>query len=297
VAIGFDTTTGQIQGSGYHTTQSWSHTCTALANRILIVQGSGLTSVTYGGVSMTAYGGGHQWYYLINPMSGANTIVVQVSGAQRIANEAISFYGVDQVNPIRAVAIDTTADSSMTCSVSAMIGDMMVGLMDHIGNNHGNAKSMNSPLTTPYDRFTVGAATVAFGISFAVGHGVATTSPESLTCVQDGWATNYWQGVALRPYVPALGRGVKYYFNIWDPRAEVKDRNARVVPPNELRADNWLELQGVALPDPKVYTTYVEDPTKAYIVEVTASDTAATLRASRNQFADTLIKRAAAGRG
>jgi hypothetical protein len=131
-----------------------------------------------------------------------------------------------------------------------------------------------------------------------VAHGVATTSPQTMT-YQNGTSLTGTRidVMALHPYIPAMGRGVKYYFNIWDPRATVRDRNDRPVPPNELRADCWVELQGVTLPDPKVYTTFVEDPTKAYLVEVTATDRGASLRASRNQFADTLIKRAAAGRG
>jgi hypothetical protein len=260
-----------------------------------MVQGVGITVATYAGVNLVNYPG-HTWWYLVNPVTGANNVVIEVSGASRIMGEAISFYGVDQVNPIRAAALDTAADSSMSVSVSAVVGDMMVGLGEHIGNNHSAARTMQAPLTSPYDRFTVGAATVAFGISAYVGHGLAVSSPQVCTILMDGWATNYWAGVALRPYVPALGRAVKYYFNIWDPKAQVRDRNDQPVPPNELDPDNWVEVQGHVLPDAMTYDTYIVDPTKARIVEVTAGEKGATIRANRSQFADVLISRASAGR-
>ncbi len=74
------------------TTFTWNHTTTASSNRIILVfittakrggAASGITSVTYGGTAMnllasatTANALKSYLYYIINPNSGTNSIVV-----------------------------------------------------------------------------------------------------------------------------------------------------------------------------------------------------------------------------
>jgi hypothetical protein len=259
-----------------------------------------IQTATYGAVAMTAVPGtSSRVFYLVNPLAGANTLFVGWGGACRPAAAAIDFTGVDQTSPIRTAAVDTTADSSMAVTLSCLVQDMCVGYFERDNGDACGNYSSQSPLTSPYSCCVTGPTSLSLASGCSVSYGLAVSSPQTLTCLvtDAGRGGDTWVGVALAPYVPPYGRGTRYYFNIWDPRATVKDRNERPVPPNELRADNWIELQGVALPNPNVYSTYVEDPTKAYIVEVSASQGGAQLRASRNQFADTLIKRAAAGRG
>lgn len=107
MAIAFDAATNSGNSSG--TTKTFAHTCGSGANRILFVGCYGgstdiLTGITYGGVAMTflekqTVGFGDRYiylYYLLNPASGANNVVISFSSSENCAADAVSYTGALQ---------------------------------------------------------------------------------------------------------------------------------------------------------------------------------------------------------
>jgi hypothetical protein len=104
VAVAKDAATGsQADGT---TTFTWSHTCTG-TDLVLFVSfsdssGVGTPTVTYNGVSMTKdstapYGGnGSTLFYLINPATGANNVVVASATAGNLQGCSFSVTGAKQ---------------------------------------------------------------------------------------------------------------------------------------------------------------------------------------------------------
>lgn len=131
MAIAFDATSGgRLTPPG--TSYTLSHTCSG-TNRILFVGAGSLndtiTSVTYGGTSMTlvaksSYPGsgriGTALYYLINPASGANNIVVSSSASDNITIAAASYTGAKQSAQPDANSTTNNAASSVTGSVTTV---------------------------------------------------------------------------------------------------------------------------------------------------------------------------------
>jgi len=286
-------------GGGWPTSVSYVHTVSAQPNRILIAfTSTAATTVTYGGVALLAIPGLTMGWYMINPPTGAATLFGGWAGATKPCIGGIDLYGVDQVNPFRDIDSAAMAGvTQVTINSSAVPGDMMVCGVGNEDNESCGNHTMQAPLVNPYDCCATAASTVVYNQLVALSHGLATVSPQPVQIQgASAWNSGTFMALALRPYVPALGRTVRYYFNIWDPKAQVRDRNDRPVPPNELEPDSWLEVQGHVLPDSAAYETFIVDPTKARIVEVTATERGAVMRANRSQFADVLISRASAGR-
>lgn len=121
-----------IASSGTASSLTWSHT-TAGTDRILIVfayreNGETVTGITYNGVAMTSVtsvsvGTVIEYaYYLINPASGANNVVVSFSGstANCIAS-SISYTGAKQTGqPDAFNSTSGLAESSLSMSVTTV---------------------------------------------------------------------------------------------------------------------------------------------------------------------------------
>ena len=130
---------------------SWAHTTSSNTNRILIVTATAIksgaggqsnqpTGVTYNGVALTkhleqdSYVSGFGFlvmWYLINPPTGSNTVVVTWADATNnlgLAATAGDFYNVDQVTPFGATA-QNMANSAATLAVTlaAGAGSLVVG--------------------------------------------------------------------------------------------------------------------------------------------------------------------------
>ena len=118
------------------TSLTWAHTCTG-SDLILIVtvtveQGDRVTGVTYNGVAMTqgikaANGVPYLYiYYLVNPATGANNIVVSVSSSSDIHAASASYTGASQTgqpdatNSVNEVAI---ASGDHTVSLTVVAAD------------------------------------------------------------------------------------------------------------------------------------------------------------------------------
>jgi hypothetical protein len=86
--VGLDTS-GSLNGAGA-TTISGTVTVASNSQTILIVgylgRGRTVSSMTYGGVTMTRYQGSpifdqciSEWWYVVNPLTGANTLTANLS--------------------------------------------------------------------------------------------------------------------------------------------------------------------------------------------------------------------------
>jgi hypothetical protein len=116
MAVAFDAATEDKVVSGGVTTLTYSHTCSG-SDRFLYValtqiNHSGTPTATYGGVSMTpvytrvqVYSSTwtHSGFFLMNPASGANNVVISSSGptgTNSLRSGCVSYTGVDQTNPV-----------------------------------------------------------------------------------------------------------------------------------------------------------------------------------------------------
>lgn len=142
MAISFIATSNAQQQSG--PTLIWPHTCSG-SDRIIIVPacyhldaGGVATGATYDGVGMTELDSHSdagkpevRWFYLVNPATGSNNIVLSFTdGSTPIAQVggAQSFAGVHQSVPFGAVAKEQQDGGETDCAVdvASNVGDMII---------------------------------------------------------------------------------------------------------------------------------------------------------------------------
>jgi len=299
---------------------TFNHTC-AGQNRLLLVGASQYDNIdlanppAYAGVNMNLLdppgklvqgGSDLAVWYLIGPALGVNAITYTNEAYRCVA--AMSFNGVDQASPFNTpnssqVAGTTTANNcNNAVDVETAIDELIAIFHSYeaAGTSGGCGGSVCSLTGTPVftDR---GQHCCCTGMS---GIGAQTTPGDISGLVNIGVTKPSIGGrdvigiyVSLRPFLPTRGRRVAYYFNIWDPKPRVRDILGRTVPADKIVADAWIELEGLKLPESEVYSSFVQDPSKARIVEVNDRAGNASLKASKSQFADVLIKRASGARG
>lgn len=133
MAIAFDAqTTANQWGSTPVSSKTWAHTCTG-TDLILVVtyatnQDQNVSGITYNGVSLTnlnsmAPGGNNKQstWYLINPATGSNNIVVSFSSSLAYYQLcAVSFTGVKQTTPF-GTPVTAFSNSSVTDHDSAAL--------------------------------------------------------------------------------------------------------------------------------------------------------------------------------
>lgn len=124
MAIAYDTSTQANTGAASSLT--FSHTCTG-SDRVLVLDvywssSRTVSSIQYAGVAMTAAvtqldtGGGerHGMYYLIAPATGANNVVITLSGSASIVGIASSYTGADQTTVIGATRTELGLETGTT---------------------------------------------------------------------------------------------------------------------------------------------------------------------------------------
>lgn len=183
MAITFDTATGNKVGSG--TTNTWSHTVVVgQSNEIIIVAvdaGASVSSVTYGGQTMTAVPGGSvtqvggevlALYYLLAPPTGANNVVVTCSSTTFIIGISASYYGVAQSSTFGTAATNSssTAGTSSTNTVTTTSSSQAV--IDAVNNE---AASTDTATASQNKRFQPGSSGGALGDIAATGSNMTLT--------------------------------------------------------------------------------------------------------------------------
>jgi hypothetical protein len=145
VAVAFDAVGPSSSGTSQTTGSSctWSHTCGGTATAILVGVGVPVTaaawpiSATYGGLAMSdvnlrqqsnnSTDGGIQVFGLLNPPTGANNVVVSVSGqtftvSNPLVGGSMSYTGVGSFGtPVAAFGASTTPSVTVSSSSGNMV--------------------------------------------------------------------------------------------------------------------------------------------------------------------------------
>lgn len=128
MSIVFDAVSGAKDNSGAVTTLTWSHTCTG-SNRILVVMGSvtsatprTVTGITYNAVALTAVASTSAasvysyMYYLLAPATGANNVVVTISGATDGSNKQFAATAQSYTGAKQSAQPDSSNTNALTSS-------------------------------------------------------------------------------------------------------------------------------------------------------------------------------------
>ena len=186
---------------------TFNHTCSG-HDRYLIVGissrsgGATVSSVTYGGVAMTALGTAANlsfsvmfMYGLVNPPGGTNQVSVTMSAVSQIVIAAVCFNGVAQTSSTGTFASATGTNAAPSVNVTSATGELVVDTLAH---------REASPVTT----VTVGAGQFQIwqdntGATTADILGAGSTEPGAATVTMSWTATASarWAigGISLRP--------------------------------------------------------------------------------------------------
>ena len=141
------------------TTISWSHTTTVNPNSIMIVNVSSVSksvsSVTYNGVSFTklttlacSAGCNHEIWYLLNPASGVNTVVVTLSASDHFVASSTSYFNVNQTTPFGTLGTNTGTSSGPTVTFNTVTNELVYDLIATPGsfafNSQGGGQTLLS---------------------------------------------------------------------------------------------------------------------------------------------------------
>lgn len=163
MALSIDTTS-ESGDQAPNTTYSWSHTCAATANLLVVItthydgtlSDANVTGITYNGVALSkatdytdaTYRFNNEIWYLQNPGTGSSyTIQVTCNGKTEDAcASAISFIGADKTDPIGAsdtASGDLVSSASVTLTVDA--GSYIVSGI----NSEANVVTTDLSVTSP----------------------------------------------------------------------------------------------------------------------------------------------------
>lgn len=159
---------------------------------------SSVTSVTYGGVALAQLAtvnepvsGVFQLWYLLNPPTGANNVVITVPSTTFIVGDSASYYSVAQSSTFGTVATSTgsTSPSSNTVTTTA-ITQLVIDVIDN------QAVSTDTATASQTKRFQPATSGVALGDKAATG--------SNMTLTWSFTSSNWGQiSVAMNPFPPA----------------------------------------------------------------------------------------------
>lgn len=207
MAIAFDAATdgGNVVG-----TSTFSHTCTG-SNRFLVVAGAffgtGTGTATYAGVSMTEVAstplntnpGNLKIFFLANPASGANNVVVTpTNSSDNSIFTASSYTGAQSVSTADATGTNSGNSGTQTVSVTTSADNCWV-----IGTWRNSGTSSTAGANTTIRKTNVGASN-SMGIA---DNNTAKTPAGSVTLTITS-ASGLWSmaGASIAPYTAPVIR-------------------------------------------------------------------------------------------
>jgi len=237
-------------------------------------------------------------YYLVAPPTGAVNMTLTLSGGVNNWITGVCYSGVDQASPWLGAAVSDTLRTDLgagnvTCTVPSQTGNLVVDAV--LGMSQGSSWIATMDVSQTQRNYTaagVGGGSVGGGQSEKAG--AVSVDMIWTQAANDGETVQH--AASLQPYVAARIRAVRYFFNIWDPTHVVRDGQGARLEPNEIQADEWIQADGYLLGEPRAYTDFVPDPSKSRIVSKTYRRDGVDIKASKSQFADVIVARAAAGR-
>lgn len=205
--ITYDNSVDGGNNGGSTTSLSYSYTVGSGSNRLLVVNLVGdtsaddISSVTYGGASLTlinkVHAASNNWqylYYLLNPASGTNNIVITAGSSHYLVSQAASWSDVRQSAQPEASTTNTTAvtTTAVTTSLTTVASGALV-LQGIWSYGHLTAGTGATPIL-------IDAAFGGAGI-FASGNSpVAPAGSVSMTTVSDGTLSS---SVIMASFAPA----------------------------------------------------------------------------------------------
>lgn len=262
-----------------------------------------VTAVTYAGLALTLkqqYGNELKLWYLIGPPTGINVMQLTHGAGQAITGISIDYSGVDLGNPFGTIkglyqSINNSGPAALSEDLATQNTWMCV--------DAGVAGNFNAPAPNltqgagqaSIRRETTGAAPnnfIAIEVSEEASVGGTTTMSWTGMAGADHWGQ---LAAPLRPAVSARGRAVKYFFPFWNAAPKLFDANGKVVSISDIQKDVWVEAQGLGMPTAENPGTFIQDPSRSKIIEVNASQVSARIKTNKNQFAEVLVSRVAAG--
>lgn len=276
MAIVFD---AQGESSGvevYDATTTFAHTMAAGEGRIIVVGtvckytvGRWVSGITYGGEALAKltrvlWNTTHyiELWYLVNPPTGVNNVIVTYTGNTYDACVSLSYTGVDPNIPFGALqAASGNSNTPTAPTVTSETGEVVIDIA-------GVAQ-------TPISTFTPGALQTERGKIFEVNGGLwAGMSDEpGQTSVDMTWDHQWakpWAIIAvpLNPYLPVVTRPIEYTLDVWDLEQRIFDANGHIVPRYKIKPNNWCRIVGLESTTAIVYESNYEDPTLVYFESV-----------------------------
>jgi len=209
--ITFDNSVDGGNNGGSTTSLTYPFTVGSGSNRLLVVNLIGdvtdnISSVTYGTSPLTLLGkiqappsaaGANNWqylYYLLNPPSGPNNIVITAGSAQYLNSQAASWYNVKQSAQPDALTTNTVGagSTSITTSLTTMASGSLV-VQGIWSQRHLEAGAGATPIV-------IDAAFDAAGLFVSTGSPVSPAGNVSMTTLWDGSASS---GVIMVSFAPA----------------------------------------------------------------------------------------------
>ena len=261
-----------------------------------------LDTVEYGGESMTKYSSisdgvnsGLEMYYTIAPPT-SQSVSVKTDGGF-IGVTAANFSGAHQTTPFTADTSAVNATSDYTYSLSGGAGGEVA--YDIIGQHRYG--STNGPFVTTQVGQVEGVEAIGGDGSTNMA-GISQSYIAGAASVTFGWTkasglASVNIAVLIKAAEIGLSRAIKYFHNINDPGGRIYDELGRVVPPWEVKPNNWIRVTGLFLPTSTKYASFTKDPELAYIEEVTFSATGGLrIKTNRGEMTEVLLARAAGGK-
>ncbi|MBB6147452.1 copper(I)-binding protein, partial [Silvibacterium bohemicum] len=206
-AITYDNAADGGNNGGSSTSLTYSYTVGIGANRLLIVNVVGdtsvddISSITYAGVQLTLVGKvqapSNRWeylYYLLNPASGANNIVVTAGSSHYLISQASSWSNIRQTSEPDALTTNTASatSTSLTTSLTTSAAGALVveGAWSY---SHLTPGAGSSPIL-------IDAAFNGAGIFAGSASPVSPAGSVSMTTLSDGTLPT---GVVMASFAPA----------------------------------------------------------------------------------------------
>jgi len=307
---------GNTAGGGQQAANlNWNHNNISTGSGILpvftnVIAAGAVTRVTYAGQDLIlkqtyithAFGtiGEIKLWFLVGPPTGINVVQLTHTGGQGIVGISVDYNGVDQGNPFGTIKglhqwILNSGPALLSEDLSTANTWMCV---DAAVNGRLNAFPLNlieGAGQTSLNRQSAGALpnnTTSIEVSDEASVGGTTTM--SWTGMDN---VDHWGHLAapLRPAVSARGRAVKYFFPFWNAAPKLFDANGKIVSISDIQKDVWVEAQGLGMPTAENPASFIEDPSRSKIIEVNATQVSARIKTNKNQFAEVLVSRVAAG--
>jgi hypothetical protein len=205
--ITYDTSKDGGNNGGSSASLTYSYTMGSGPNRLLVVNLIGdasaddISSVTYAGTPMTLIGKvqapSNNWqylYYLLNPSSGSNNVVITAGSPHYLISQGASWYNVKQSAQPDASTTNTVAarNTSITTSLTTVATGSLV-LQGIWSQTHPAAGAGATPIL-------IDTAIGAAGIFASSGSPVSPAGSVTMTTISDGTLST---GVIMVSFAPA----------------------------------------------------------------------------------------------